>query len=50
MKEQKNAKKAGEFLGSVPTACDHVIVLPWGLERRDPTCYACVSSQASSED
>lgn len=39
MKEQRNAKRVGESLESVPTACDHWIVLP--CADRSWECFNC---------
>ena len=39
----KGGSKPDETAGSVPTVCDHFIVLPHGTEKRRPNCPDCRS-------
>lgn len=36
---KKVERAEGAF--SVRTVCNHYVMLPWGVERRDPTCEEC---------
>ena len=29
------------YSDSVPTLCGYVVMLPWGIERREPDCPEC---------
>ena len=37
----KDGKKPAETENNVPTRCGFFVVLPWGFERRVPTCTDC---------
>ena len=34
-------QRAHAYRDSMETACDHFVVLPWGIEKRLPTCAEC---------
>ena len=38
----KDGKKPDERETSVPVKCDHFVILPLGMERREPTCPECL--------
>lgn len=38
----KNGRQHRDDASSVPTKCDHFVVMPMGSERRVPTCIECI--------
>jgi hypothetical protein len=43
-----NAKPAEDSI-SVETACDHYVTLPYGFQKRKPTCPDCISANDQVE-
>ena len=41
--------KPEENSSSVETACDHHVALPYGFQKRKPTCPECITANADVE-
>lgn len=37
----KDGRKHDDAENNVATKCEHFVVLPWGAEKREPTCNEC---------
>jgi hypothetical protein len=38
----RGGKKPAANADQVPTLCEYVVILPGGVEKRDPTCAECL--------
>lgn len=36
------ASHSEEYADNIRTRCGHVVVMAWGIERREPTCEDCL--------
>ena len=37
-------KPSMDYSDSIPTKCGHIVVYPWGIEKREPTCPECLEA------
>jgi hypothetical protein len=46
----KSGERPVDTATSVPTRCGFFVILPWGIERRNPTCVDCKSRGAAAKE